>query len=87
MSVKYTKEINMHKAKYFYHLALKQSALLLCNPIISLLYSDRGGNLMEIWGRSSWTHVVSGNFVAVHIDLLQAIQYVKLKAKTYKHEA
>lgn len=41
---------------------------------------------MKIWGRSSWTHVVNGNVVAVHIDLIQAVQYIKLKAKTYKHK-
>lgn len=76
----------MHKAKYFYYLDLKMSVSLLYNPVISLLYSDRDGNLMKIWGRSSWTHIVNGNVVAVHIDLIQAVQYVKLKAKTYKHK-
>lgn len=85
-AAKYTEEINMHKAKYVYYLDLKMSVLLLCNPIISLLYSDRGGNLLKIWGRSSWTHIVNGNAVTVHIDLVQAVQYVKLKAKTYKHK-
>ncbi|KAK4825213.1 hypothetical protein QYF61_025141 [Mycteria americana] len=62
-----------------------QSTLML-QPVAVSAGKGRSGNLMEIWGRSSWAYVVSGNVVAVHIDLIQAIQYVKLKAKTYKHE-
>jgi len=41
---------------------------------------------MEIWGKSSWAYVLGRNVVAVHIELIEAIQYVKPKAKTYKHE-
>lgn len=59
-------------------------ALVQSNYIIAIFRWS--GNVVEIWGRSSWVYVVSGNVVAVHIDLIQAIQYVKLKAKTYKHE-
>lgn len=44
------------------------------------------GKLVEIWGRSSWACVVRGNVTAVYIDLIQTIQYIKWKAKTYKHE-
>lgn len=76
----------MHKVKYFYHLASKTVSFAVVQSSYIIAIFRWSGNLVEIWGRSSWAYAVSVNVVAVHIDLIQAIQYVKLKAKTYKHE-
>lgn len=47
IAAKYTEGIYVHKANDFYCLTSKWSVLLLCNPIISLLYSDRVGSWLK----------------------------------------
>lgn len=45
------------------------------NYIIAIF--RQSGKLVEIWARSSWACVVRRNVVAVYIDLIQTIQYIK----------
>lgn len=47
IAAKYTEEICIHKANYVYSLTSKWSVLLLCNPIISLLYIDGVGSWLK----------------------------------------
>lgn len=90
IAAKYLEEIyryiDMHKAKHFCNSTLKMVSFALVQSNYIIAVFRWSGNLGEIWGSRSWAYVVSGNVVAVRIDLIQAIQYVKPKSKTYKRE-